>query len=60
MMAIINQIRRLGYDDGRGDKDFSDEEVRLQVAKAELDKAIAEFSRAAQNLYDVLLLERKN
>lgn len=58
--AIIKQIRRLKYDDGQYDRDFSIDEMKLQKAEARLNRAVDEFSHAAQKLRDELLLEQKH
>lgn len=55
MNEIINQVKRMFYDDGRNDKDFSKEEMELNIAKKKLDEAIEEFQRIANKLYSTLL-----
>ena len=55
MNEIINQVKRMFYDDGRNDKDFSKEEMELTIAKKKLDDAIEEFQRTANKLYSTLL-----
>lgn len=55
MNEIVNQFKRLFSDNGRNDKDFTEEELKLRAAKQTLDKAIADFKHAADNLYSVLL-----
>lgn len=54
MKQIINQFRRIWSDDGRGDKDFTKQELAYRVAKQNLDKAIREFEIASLNLYNTL------
>ena len=55
MNEIINQVKRMFYDNGRNDKDFSKEEMELSIAKKKLDEAIEEFQRTANKLYSTLL-----
>lgn len=55
MNELVNQFKRLFSDNGQNDKDFTEEEIKLKAAKTKLDVAIAEFKRAADNLYDTLL-----
>lgn len=55
MNELVSQFKRLFSDNGKNDKDFTEEELKLKVAKGKLDRAIAEFKRAADNLYDTLL-----
>lgn len=54
MNQIINQWRRIFSDDGRGDKDFSDQEERLRKAQTELKEAAASLGRAADLLADFI------
>lgn len=58
MMHILNQIKRLGYDNGQNDKDFTNEEMALNAAKDNLNDAISKFTSAARNLYDFILQEQ--
>jgi len=50
MDRIINQIRRIYYDDGQDDKDFSGQEERLRQAEARLARGTVELAKAAENL----------
>ena len=50
MDRIISQFRRIYTDDGRGDKDFSDQEERLKKAEARLAQGTVELAKAAENL----------
>lgn len=55
MNAIISQFRRIYSDDGRLDKDFSEQEARLRAANAKLAQATSELIRASVRLNDVIL-----
>jgi len=50
MDRILSQFRRIYSDDGRGDKDFSDQEERLRKAEAHLAQGTIELVKAAENL----------
>ncbi|MBR0913138.1 hypothetical protein [Bradyrhizobium japonicum] len=54
MNQLINQWRRIFSDDGRGDKDFSDQEERLRKAQSELKAAAESLGRAADLLADFI------
>lgn len=54
MNQILNQWRRIFSDDGRGDKDFSEQEIRLRQAQKELTEAAASLGRAADLLADFI------
>ncbi len=54
MMAIANQFRRIFSDDGRGDKDFSQEEEKLRQAHQLLKDATDGLTRAANILTDLI------
>ncbi|MCS3451913.1 hypothetical protein M2222_008310 [Bradyrhizobium elkanii] len=54
MNQIINQFRRIFADDGRGDKDFTQQEERLKKAQNELKEASASLARAANHLADFI------
>jgi hypothetical protein len=49
-----NQIRRLWEDDGRNDKDFTPEELKLKQALDDLRTAANALSRASTALLDLL------
>jgi hypothetical protein len=51
---MINQFRRLWADNGKNDKDFTDQETKLRHALQHLKSAADSLSRAAQTLSDVL------
>ena len=51
---MINQIRRLWADNGSNDRDFTDQEARLQDALQHLKLAADSLSRASQTLLDVI------
>lgn len=51
---MLNQIRRLWNDDGRGDKDFSPQETKLELALTELKHAADQLSRASTALLDLI------
>lgn len=51
---MFNQIRRLWIDDGRNDRDFTEQEAQLHNALDHLRKAADSLSRASQTLMDVL------
>lgn len=54
MKAILNNIRRIFQDDGRNDRDFSEPERKLQVARAALLGEADELKRAAESLADII------
>lgn len=54
MNQIINQFRRIFSDDGSGDKDFTDQELRLREAQSHLKEAAASLTRAANSLADFI------
>lgn len=56
MNAIANQFRRIFVDDGRGDKDFTDQEARLREAQKYLTDAAEGLTKAANILADLLKL----
>lgn len=51
---MLSQIRRLWNDDGRGDKDFSDQERRLKLALEHLRDAARSLSTASEQLLSVI------
>ncbi|MBR1198809.1 hypothetical protein JQ574_22695 [Bradyrhizobium sp. AUGA SZCCT0158] len=54
MNSILNNIRRIFTDDGRNDRDFTDQESRLQTARAALLVEADELKRAAESLADII------
>lgn len=54
MNAIVNNIRRIFSDDGRNDRDFSDQEEKLQRARAGLIAEADGLKRAAEALADLI------
>lgn len=54
MNSILNNIMRIFVDDGRNDRDFSDQESRLQTARAALLTEADELKRAAELLADII------
>ncbi len=54
MFSVIRQFKRMHNDDGRNDKSFALQEMRLKVSLDNLKVATEELIRAAQNLHDVL------
>lgn len=53
-MTIANQFRRIFRDDGRGDKDFGAQEVRLKQAQQYLTEAAEGLTKAANILADLI------
>lgn len=51
---MINQFRRLWMDNGKDDKDFTDQETKLRHALEHLKTAADSLSRASQTLLDVI------
>ncbi|MET4263906.1 hypothetical protein ABIA95_000157 [Bradyrhizobium sp. LA8.1] len=54
MNSILNNILRIFVDDGRNDRDFTDQENRLQTARAALLVEADELKRAAESLADII------
>ncbi len=54
MTQIVNQVRRIWSDDGRGDKDFSEAETHLREAEDKLFKAADLMKHAAELLSGLL------
>ncbi|MBR1193254.1 hypothetical protein [Bradyrhizobium sp. AUGA SZCCT0160] len=54
MNSILNNIRRIFTDDGRNDRDFTDQESRLQTARDALMVEADELKRAAELLADII------
>jgi hypothetical protein len=55
---MLNQIRRLWADDGRDDKDFTSEELKLKEALTNLKYAADTLSRASTALLDLIHTRR--
>ena len=51
---MFNQLRRIWADDGRDDKDFSEQEQRLRDALEHLKDAALSLSKAADHLTYVI------
>lgn len=56
MMRIINNIRRIFSDDGRNDRDFTDQDRRLRISRKALLEEAAGLQHAAERLADELKL----
>jgi hypothetical protein len=54
MNAIVNSFRRIFVDDGRGDRDFTEQEKRLQEAQKYLREATDGLTKAAGILSDLI------
>ncbi|MEY9158219.1 MULTISPECIES: hypothetical protein [Bradyrhizobium] len=54
MRAIINNIRRILFDDGRDDRDFTEQEQRLQEVLAHLHAATNSVRKGAELLADLI------
>lgn len=52
---LINQFLRIGYDNGRNDKDFTADEERLKFAQERLKQATQELVRASERLNSVAM-----
>ena len=50
MNHVVNQFRRIFSDDGRGDKDFGDQEVQLREAQNRLQDAVRAVTSASEIL----------
>lgn len=50
MDKLFNQFRRIGYDDGRNDRDFTKQEERLRQAQDRVKQATQELVRASERL----------
>lgn len=51
---MFNQIRRIWSDDGKNDKDFTPQEVKLKNALIHLKKAADSLSKASELLLYVI------
>ncbi len=56
MMTIVNNFRRIFFDNGSNDRDFTEQENRLQRARADLIKEADGLKRAAEALADLMRL----
>ncbi|MBR1026842.1 MULTISPECIES: hypothetical protein [Bradyrhizobium] len=54
MRAILNNIRRILFDDGRDDRDFTEQEQRLQEVLAHLHSATNSVRKGAELLADLI------
>ena len=50
MMQVVNQFRRVFSDDGRGDKDFSQQEKRLHEVQEKLVQATDLLRQVSETL----------
>lgn len=56
MNSILNNIRRIFTDDGRHDRDFSEQEQKLQAARSGLMAEADALKRASEVLADLIRL----
>lgn len=54
MIAIVNNFRRMFFDNGQNDRSFDAQEKRLQTARAGLLKEADGLKRAAEALADLI------
>lgn len=54
MKAILNNIRRILFDDGRDDRDFTEQERRLQEVLKHLHDATGSVKKGAELLADLI------
>jgi septation ring formation regulator EzrA len=54
VIHVVNQVRRIFSDDGRGDRDYSVQEERLREAQKNLMDATDELTKASEALTDLL------
>lgn len=54
MNDVISQIRRIFSDDGKNDRDFTTEELKLRLANDKLKEATSKFIDAASMLSDTI------
>lgn len=54
MIKILNQFKRILADDGRDDRDFSDQVERLRQAQKHLEESADGLARAASILADLI------
>lgn len=55
---MLNQIRRLWTDNGKDDKDFTEEELKLKAALMDLKAGADHLSRASAALLDLIHARR--
>lgn len=56
MNSILNNIRRIFVDNGQNDRDFTDQEKRLQTARSGLLAEAEALKNAANKLADLIRL----
>jgi len=54
MRSIINNIRRILFDDGRDDRDFTEQEKRLQDVLKHLHDAANSVKKGAELLAELI------
>lgn len=54
MTQIVNQVKRIWADDGRGDKDFSEQEARLRKVQQQLTNATQALKSASETLIELI------
>lgn len=54
MNHVINQVRRIFSDDGKGDKDFSQQEASLREVQIKLMAATDLLKSASETLVDLI------
>ena len=54
MIQVVNQFRRIFADDGRGDKDFSEQEEKLRKVQIQLVKATEALKSASETLIELI------
>lgn len=54
MNSILRNIRRILFDDGRHDRDFSHQAMQLQQARTHLQEATEGLKKAANILADLI------
>lgn len=50
MYSFLNQIKRLYIDNGSGDRDFTEQKEKCELAQQELARSTRELAKAAENL----------
>jgi len=56
-MLLVKQISRMINDNGSHDRTFYDQEVKLQLARARLQKAVDAVVRASTELQSLITLQ---
>lgn len=54
--SVLNQFRRISYDNGSGDRDFTKQEKRLKQANDNLAAATQALVNASNHLNDVVAM----